>query len=110
MWFVFPQLRGLGRTETARFYGLESLEEARAYWQHELLGHRLADNMHLVLAVAGRTANQIFGSPDDLKFCSCLTLFEQVAPHEPVIVECLRKYFDGQRDALTLKLLAQQST
>jgi uncharacterized protein (DUF1810 family) len=106
MWFVFPQLKALGRSGTARFYGLESLEEARAYWEHPLLGARLRECVALALQHRERGAHQIFGSPDDLKFCSCLTLFERAAPEEPVFAQALDAFYDGRRDALTLELLA----
>ena len=105
MWFVFPQLRGLGRSATARHFGLASLEDARAYWRHALLGPRLKDCTDLVLAVRGRSALQIFGPPDDLKFRSCMTLFEAAAPDEPVFARALETYFAGGRDAATLALL-----
>ena len=105
MWFVFPQLRGLGRSATARHFGLASGGEAGAYWRHPLLGARLKEGSDLVLAVAGRSALQIFGPPDDLKFRSCMTLFEAVAPGEPVFARALETYFGGERDARTLELL-----
>lgn len=79
MWFVFPQLRGLGRSETAHFYGIESREEAVAYLGHPVLGARLRECTRAVLAVPNRSAHDIFGSPDDLKLCSCWTLFAEVA-------------------------------
>jgi uncharacterized protein (DUF1810 family) len=107
MWFVFPQLRGLGRSATAERYGIASLAEARAYWRHPLLGARLKECSGLVLAVAGRTARQIMGPPDDLKLCSCMTLFEPAAPDEPVFGRVLDKYFGGERDAATLALLGR---
>jgi uncharacterized protein (DUF1810 family) len=106
MWFVFPQLRSLGRSGTARHYGIASLEEARAYWQHPVLGPRLRHCTALVLAVPGRTAHEIFGSPDDLKFRSCCTLFEAAAPEEPVFAQALQRFYGGERDALTLQALA----
>ena len=105
MWFVFPQLRGLGRSATARHFGLASRAEAEGYWRHPLLGPRLKEGSQLVLAVAGRSALQIFGPPDDLKFRSCMTLFEAVAPDEPVFARALETYFGGERDARTLELL-----
>jgi uncharacterized protein (DUF1810 family) len=106
MWFMFPQLRSLGRSGTARHYGIASLEEARAYWQHPVLGPRLRHCTALVLAVPGRTAHEIFGSPDDLKFRSCCTLFEAAAPEEPVFAQALQRFYGGERDALTLQALA----
>ena len=105
MWFVFPQLQGLGRSAAAQHYGLASLEEARAYWVHPVLGSRLKECIELVLAVQGRTAHDIFGTPDDLKFGSCLTLFEQAAPNEAVFARAIERYFGGRRDANTLALL-----
>ncbi|WP_280155569.1 DUF1810 domain-containing protein [Piscinibacter sp. XHJ-5] len=105
MWFVFPQLRALGRSATARHYGIESLAEAQAYWCHPVLGPRLKDCASLVLAVDGKTAHEIFGSPDDLKLCSCMTLFERAAPQEPVFGQVLDKYYRGERDPRTLALL-----
>jgi uncharacterized protein (DUF1810 family) len=105
MWFVFPQLQGLGRTATARHFGLASIEEARAYWAHPLLGLRLKACTQCVLALEGRSALQVFGMPDTLKFCSSMTLFERAAPHEPVFAQALDKFYAGQRDAQTLALL-----
>ena len=105
MWFVFPQLRGLGRSPTARHYGLASLAEARAYWRHPVLGKRLKEAAELMLAVDGRTARQILGPPDDPKLCSCMTLFERAAPDEPLFGCVLDKYCGGGRDDATLALL-----
>ncbi|MDO9500177.1 DUF1810 domain-containing protein [Falsiroseomonas sp.] len=106
MWFVFPQLRELGRSATARHYGISSLAEARAYAAHPLLGQRLVDCTALVLAVPDRTVHAIFGSPDDLKFRSCMTLFAAAWPEQPVFAEALRRHFGGAADSLTLDLLA----
>ena len=103
MWFVFPQLRALGRSATARHYGLEGLAEAQAYLQHSVLGPRLVECTGLALQVVGKTALQVFGSPDDLKFRSCVTLFARIEP-EP-FGAALRHYFDGVPDPLTLELL-----
>ena len=105
MWFVFPQLAELGHSSTARFYGIGSRAQALAYWQHPLLGARLAQCTSLVLAVQGRTALQVFHSPDDLKFRSCMTLFQAVAPEEPLFRQALDKFYGGQADPLTLSLL-----
>ena len=105
MWFVFPQLRGLGRSEMAERYGIASLEEAQSYLSHPVLGERLRDCCRLVLAVQGRSAQEIFGSPDDSKFRSSLTLFGRAAPEEPLFADCLRKYYDGVDDPATLALL-----
>src|SRR5690606_29192669 len=83
MWFVFPQLAGLGSSQRAQAYALSSLDEARAYLAHPVLGHRLVECTELVNRVDGSTAHDIFGSPDDLKFHSCMTLFSLAAPDEP---------------------------
>jgi uncharacterized protein (DUF1810 family) len=104
MWFVFPQLKGLGRSATARHYGIASLAEAQAYWSQPLLGARLRECTELVLAVEGRSAHEIFGPPDDLKFRSCMTLFA-LATGEPVFTRALVKYFGGEADPRTNELL-----
>ena len=106
MWFVFPQLRGLGRSQMAWHFGLQARDEAVAYLAHPLLGPRLRECVELVLAVDGRSAHDIFGSPDDLKLCSCLTLFREIDGAGGVFGKALDKYFDGQPDAATLQLLA----
>ena len=105
MWFVFPQHKDLGRSAMAQHYGIASKEEAQAYWQHPVLGARLRDCIELVLAVKGKTAFQIFGSPDDLKFRSSLTLFSQQEPDELLFKRALTKYFGGKGDSRTLELL-----
>ncbi len=105
MWFVFPQLRALGRSGTAMHFGLEGRGEARAYWRHPVLGPRLKRCCELVLAVKGKTAHEIFGSPDDLKLRSSMTLFEAVAPEEQAFGEVLQRYYGGARDKATLDLI-----
>jgi uncharacterized protein (DUF1810 family) len=104
MWFVFPQLDGLGRSSMAQRFAIRSREEARAYWQHPVLGTRLRECIELMLAIKGRSAFQILDTPDDLKFRSCLTLFAAVLPDEPVFAKALDKYFTGG-DSRTLELL-----
>jgi uncharacterized protein (DUF1810 family) len=106
MWFVFPQLAGLGSSPTAQRYAISGLDEARAYLAHPILGERLRACTAAVLALAGRTAHDIFGSPDDLKFRSSLTLFQHAAPDEPLFAEALARYFGGAPDPRTLALLA----
>ena len=106
MWFVFPQLRGLGHSQMAWHFGLQSRDEAAAYLAHPLLGPRLRECVELVLAVDGRSAHDIFGSPDDLKLRSCLTLFREIDGAGGVFGKTLEKYFDGEPDAATLQLLA----
>lgn len=105
MWFVFPQLQALGRSATAARFGIRSKEEAQAYWRHPVLGARLMECVELVLAVADKTAFQIFGPPDDLKFRSSMTLFAHVLPHEPLFTRALLKYFDGLDDPRTIALI-----
>ena len=105
MWFGFPQLARLGRSETARFYGIASLTEAQAYWRHPLLGPRLRQCCDLLLPHAARGAERVLGPVDALKLRSCLTLFERAAPDEPVLGELLDDYYAGERDEATLALL-----
>jgi uncharacterized protein (DUF1810 family) len=106
MWFIFPQLRGLGHSAMARHYGIGSLAEARAYLAHPLLGPRLVQCTRAVLAIEGRSLHVIFGSPDDVKFCSSMTLFS-LAPDENAIVfrQALDRFCGGRADERTLKLL-----
>jgi uncharacterized protein (DUF1810 family) len=105
MWFIFPQIAGLGFSPMAQLYAIASLNEARAYLVHPVLGRRLEDCTRLVLAIEGHTASDIFGWPDDMKFRSSMTLFAQAAPDNPVFAEALSKYFDGDPDPETLKRL-----
>ena len=105
MWFIFPQLRGLGRSPTALRYGLDDLAMAQDYLRHEVLGPRLLECTRAVLGVSGRTAHQVFGSPDDLKFRSSMTLFGRADPGQPAFADALAKYYDGIEDLRTLELL-----
>jgi uncharacterized protein (DUF1810 family) len=107
MWFIFPQLRALGRSHRAQFYGIGSLEEARAYHGHAVLGPRLALCTRTVLASTAASLHQIFGSPDDLKFASCMTLFEAAAPEDPTFGQALDRWCGGHRDESTLRLLGR---
>lgn len=107
MWFVFPQLRGLGRSAMARHFGLRSLADARAYLDHPVLGPRLRAWVEQVLAVPDRSAHEVFGSPDDLKLRSCLTLFREADGPQGVFARALTRYFDDGPDPLTLQLLAE---
>ena len=104
MWFVFPQLAGLGRSAMAQHYAIGSVEEARAFLDHPVLGSRLVECVELVLAVEGRTAHDIFGSPDDMKLRSCLTLFDAI-DRNGVFARALERYFEGKPDRATLDLL-----
>ncbi|WP_368045413.1 DUF1810 domain-containing protein [Pseudoroseomonas cervicalis] len=105
MWFIFPQLRGLGRSEMAWRYGIAGAAEARAYLAHPLLGPRLRHWTALVLAVPARSAREIFGSPDDLKFHSSMTLFAAVAPEEALFRDALARFHGAAPDAATLARL-----
>jgi uncharacterized protein (DUF1810 family) len=105
MWFVFPQLAGLGSSAMAQRFAISGRAEAEAYLNHELLGARLRDCTDLVNQVPSRTVAEIFGYPDDLKFHSSVTLFHTVAPGEQVFRLALEKYFSGQPDPATMALL-----
>jgi len=106
MWFIFPQLRGLGQSQMAHTFGISSREEAQAYLEHPVLGSRIRECTRLVNLVEGRSIEQIFGYPDDLKFRSSMTLFASVQAEDPVFQDALKKYFGGEPDARTLELLA----
>lgn len=106
MWYVFPQLDGLGSSPTAKLYSIKSEDEARAYLEHPVLGPRLAECAGAILAVDGKSATAILGSPDDLKLKSCATLFAHVSPPDSVFQRILDKFYAGERDAATLRLLA----
>ena len=105
MWFIFPQLKELGRSHVAKRYGISSLPEAIAYLDHAVLGQRLVECTQLMLAVHGKTALQVLRTPEDLKFRSCMTLFRKARPDRPVWDAALAKYFGGKPDAATSALL-----
>lgn len=105
MWYVFPQLAGLGVSAMSKRYAIRSRAEAEAYRRHPVLGPRLVEIAEAVLGVGGRSALEIFGSPDDLKLRSCMTLFAAVSPAGSVFERVLAKYFRGERDEATLRLL-----
>jgi uncharacterized protein (DUF1810 family) len=105
MWYIFPQFDGLAFSSTSKFYAIKSLAEAEAYLNHPILGPRLLACAEAVFGVEGRTAAEIFGSPDDLKLRSCATLFACVSPPGSVFDRLLAKYYRGERDGRTLKLL-----
>jgi uncharacterized protein (DUF1810 family) len=109
MWFIFPQVKGLGTSETARYFGLNGICEATEYLKHPVLGKHLIEISQALLALEGKRANEVFGSPDDLKLRSCMTLFAAVEDANPIFSQVLDKYFDGQPDALTLSILEKQS-
>ena len=105
MWYIFPQLDGLAFSATAKRYALKGVEEAREYLEHPILGPRLLNCAEAVVAVEGRSAAEIFGTPDDLKLRSCATLFSCVALPGSVFDRVLEKYYRGERDGRTLELL-----
>jgi uncharacterized protein (DUF1810 family) len=105
MWFVFPQIQGLGASPMAQRYAISSLDEARAYLRHPVLGERLRQCTRLVNEVQGRALDQIMAYPDDLKFRSCMTLFSRTGGDVRVFVEALEKYCGGEADPMTLERL-----
>jgi uncharacterized protein (DUF1810 family) len=105
IWYVFPQIDGLGRSPAARHYAIKSLAEARAYLAHPVLGARLRECTRAMLALQGLTAHEILGDPDDLKFCSSMTLFEHAAEDNDLFGRAIDTYFAGRRDAMTLMIL-----
>ena len=106
MWFIFPQISGLGHSDMAQRFAISSLEEAIAYLDHSVLGARLEECARLVNAVNGKPIEQIFGHPDDMKFHSSMTLFARASPANQVFSQALKKYFAGRLDASTLERLA----
>jgi uncharacterized protein (DUF1810 family) len=106
MWFVFPQLRGLGSSPTAVRFAISSIDEARAYLAHELLGPRLRECVGLVAQIDGRTAEEIFGWPDDMKLRSSMTLFARASDDNAEFVAVLEKFYGGEEDPATLARLA----
>jgi uncharacterized protein (DUF1810 family) len=110
MWFVFPQIAGLGRSPTARLYAIADLAEARAYLAHPVLGPRLVEAVAAINALPGHDAHAVFGAPDDMKLRSSLTLFQAADPDEPAFRRALDKYFGGEGDPLTLARLAETET
>ena len=107
MWYIFPQIDGLGFSSTSKFYAIKSAEEAKAYLAHTVLGPRLLECAEAVGGVEGKSAAEIFGSPDDMKLKSCATLFASVSPPGSAFERLLDKYYQGRRDKKTLDLLKQ---
>lgn len=106
MWYIFPQFTGLGFSAMSQRYAIRSVAEAQAYLSHPMLGPRLMQCCEALLAVTGRSAHEIFDSPDDMKLQSCATLFASVTPADSVFAHVLARYFSGQRDQKTLDLLS----
>ncbi len=109
MWFIFPQIEGLGRSEMARFYAVQNLEEARQYLRHPVLGKRLLECAETLLSLDDRSASDIFGFPDDMKLRSSMTLFARAAGPDSVFVRVLERYFNGEEDQTTLDILASRA-
>ena len=108
IWYIFPQLDGLGYSPTAQYYGIRDLEQAKDYMAHPLLGPRLVEISEALLALPSSDPGAVMGYPDDLKLCSSMTLFELAAPDQPVFGKVLDKFYGGRRDPLTLQLLGLQ--
>ena len=109
MWYIFPQFDGLGMSATSRHYAIKSVAEAEAYLRHPVLGPRLQESIQAVLDVQGRSALEVFGSPDDMKLRSCATLFASISPADSVFDQLLARCFGGERDDRTLRLIKGQS-
>jgi uncharacterized protein (DUF1810 family) len=107
MWYIFPQIDGLGFSSTAKHYAIKSLTEAKAYLEHPTLGPRLLACAEAVVRIEDRSATEIFGTPDDMKLRSCATLFARVAPRDSVFERLLTKYYRGERDGKTLQILGR---
>jgi uncharacterized protein (DUF1810 family) len=105
IWFIFPQVAGLGRSDVSRFYAIESIDEARAYLDHPILGPRLRECVSAVLSTSDRTAEHIFGSLDAIKVRSSMTLFHRAAPEEPLFKMMLERFYRGVMDESTIALL-----
>ena len=105
IWYIFPQVQGLGMSSTAQYYGIRDLEEAKDYMEHPVLGPRLIEISEALLGLESSNPGAVMGFPDDLKLCSSMTLFELAAPEEKVFSKVLEKFYGGRRDELTLRIL-----
>ncbi|MER2150906.1 MAG: DUF1810 domain-containing protein [Candidatus Limivicinus sp.] len=105
MWYIFPQIQGLGFSSTAQYYAIRDIEEAKDYLAHPVLGARLKEISSALLDLEGLSASEIFGYPDDLKLRSCMTLFRMADLNEPIFLEVLEKYYDGEPDFRTVDLV-----
>ena len=108
MWYIFPQIQGLGFSSTAQYYAIRDIEEAKDYLAHPVLGARLKEISSALLDLEGLSASEIFGYPDDLKLRSCMTLFRMADLNEPIFLEVLEKYYDGEPDFRTVDLVTGQ--
>ena len=105
IWYVFPQINGLGNSETTKFYSIKSLEEGRAYLKHPILGQRLVEACEILLNLKDASINKVMGFPDDLKLLSSMTLFETFSESNSVFTRIIEVYFDGERDEATLEII-----
>ena len=108
IWYIFPQIQGLGFSETSKFYAIKNIDEAAEYLKHPVLGERLIRICHALIKNPGNDANKIFGSPDDMKLKSSMTLFAALPGTDPVLQKVLDKFFNGTRDSKTIEILASQ--
>ena len=109
MWFIFPQIQGLGHSSTAKYYSIKSIEEAKEYIAHPVLGTRLIECSMIIFHIDNKSAHDIFGYPDDMKLRSCMTLFNFVAPEQKVFTDVLQKYFAGEADEKTIAIFKQMN-
>ena len=110
MWFIFPQIEGLGHSSTAKYYSIKSINEAKEYLDHNILGKRLLECSNIILNINGKSANEIFGYPDNMKLKSCMTLFNFVALEHKVFADVLKKYFAGEPDEQTISILQKMKS
>lgn len=108
MWYIFPQIKGLGHSDMAAKYAIQNIGEATEYYNNSVLGTRLEELVKITNQIEGKSAEEIFGHIDAMKFLSCLTLFNQVAPENQLFIDAINKYYDGHRDEKTLKILREQ--
>ena len=109
IWYVFPQIEGLGRSDTAKLYSIKSLEEGKAYLRHPLLGPRLIEACEIILSLKDVSMDEVMGFPDDLKLLSSMTLFEALSDSNSIFTKVIDVYFDSERDEISLKLIKELS-
>ena len=109
IWYIFPQIEGLGRSDTAKLYSIKSLEEGRAYLEHPVLGQRLIEACEILLSLKDAAMDEVMGFPDDLKLLSSMTLFEALSDSNSIFTKIIVVYFDDERDEVSLKLIKELS-